>query len=86
MKKGKILGLEGHFTKIKNATHLIETEEGCFVWSDPSSGGNGSLSPYEGSYADLCEEYKVDEGLDLGSHLIGDFCGPQIRLLSRSHH
>ncbi len=86
MKKGQLLGLEGHFTKIKNETHFIETVEGCFVWTSPKDGNNGVLAPYEGSYADLCEELKVDSGEDLGTHFIGDVCGENVRVITRSHH
>lgn len=86
MKKGKLLSLEGQFTKIKDAVHLIETIEGCFVWSSSGHGGNNSITPYDGSYADLCEEYKVETGEDAGSHLIGDFCGQDVRLITKKHH
>jgi hypothetical protein len=86
MKKAQVLKLEGQITKIKGAIHLIETTEGCFVWSSSGHGGNNSIAPYEGSYADLCEENKVEQGEDLGSHVIGEYCGWDVKIIGSHHH
>lgn len=86
MKKNKVLNLEGHFSWLGNDKYFIETTQGCFVWSDPDKNGDNTLVEYQGGYADYLEEVKKEESQDQGVHIIRDYCGNNIRLVTLNHH
>lgn len=86
MKKSEVLNLEGQFTWLWNDKFFIETPTGCYIWSDPQYNGNNTLMEYKGTYADFLAEVKVDYGRDKGVHLIKNYCGEAVRLISASHH
>lgn len=68
--------LDGHFFWSFGEFWFIETEKGNFVWSDCQYNGDGSVSKYNGSLQDWCNENHFDFVRDKGIHNIGEFSDP----------
>lgn len=58
----------------RKGQYLFESDSGNYVWNDPFNGGDGVLSPFNGSYQDWLKLRKISAGLYKGEHLIGEFC------------
>lgn len=58
---------------------FLQTEYGNYIWSDPRYKGNNTIRPTELSY----EEWigKGNFGRSKGKHLIGLYCGQDVKII-----
>lgn len=70
------------FTWCWNYKFFLETKAGNFIWSDPDyPGGDNTIRPYKGSYADFLRENHIEFGRDKGKHIIRDYCGENVLIV-----
>lgn len=55
----------------------LETNDGCYEWSDPDYGGDNTIRPC-GSLAEWYEDRGIPFGRCKGRHLIRDYCGEDV--------
>lgn len=72
MNKEKLMKMIREFTWNFGNQFFIETEEGNFIWSDPSYNGDNTIRKYNGSLEDY---FGNSFGRDKGKHYISDYCG-----------
>lgn len=77
-----ILEEVGHFTWGFASEFFIETAQGNFVWSDPDyPSGDNTLKRFSGTYEDWLEESCISCGRSKGRHVIGEYCGPDVKII-----
>ncbi len=59
---------------------FLETAKGNFEWSDPDYGGDNTIRPFEGTYAEWCEKEGIPYGRGKGKRTIGDYCGSDVQI------
>jgi hypothetical protein len=61
---------------------LLETEKGNFIWSDPDYQGDNTIRPFPGNNTDFCKAYDIPYSRDKGKHIIQDYCGKDVKIIS----
>ena len=58
--------------------HFLELTKGNFVWSDPASGGDNTIVPFDGTYNEWLNFHKVRNPKDCGANSIREYCGNEV--------
>lgn len=61
---------------------FLETSKGNFIWSDPNYSGDNTIIPFNGTYGDWIKSENIKYGRDKGNHVIEDYCGNDVRILT----
>lgn len=69
----------GEFTWGFGRNFLIEVDGKYYQWSCPDYGGDHSITPYLGDTKNFAGCGFM--GRDKGKHRVGDFCGPDVRII-----
>lgn len=69
------------FTWGFGSTFHLETTKGNFEWSDPDYNGENTIRPCE-PYGQWCDRIGIEFGRDKGTHIIGDYCGPDVKIIA----
>jgi hypothetical protein len=69
------------FTWLWGEEFFLETENGNFIWSSPSYGGDNTIRPCDKSLEEYCQLMNLEFGRDKGQHEIEKYCGNKVRFV-----
>jgi hypothetical protein len=74
---------EAQFIWLFDDEFFVETPVGDFIWSDEGYNGTGTMRPTDLSYGDYCKKKGISFGRAKGKHLVGEYCGNEVKIVQR---